>query len=109
MSCRLPSKSLCLNLIEPEGVEGKRVVVSPDRLLTAHALAEEPVPIMAGYAYKALYPLRKGYLIVHTRVTLLAKKKRKRIVFMPQAETTRLRFPLEIGYLYISHEETLLD
>ena len=68
----------------------------------------EPVPIY-GYTYEALYPLRKGCLIVHTRVTLLTKKKRKRIVSAWGMKTIQLHFPLGIGYNYICHEETLLD
>jgi transposase len=38
--CRLPSKSPWLNPIEPKWVHGKRRVVEPARLLTAHELAE---------------------------------------------------------------------
>ena len=33
--CRLPSKSLLLNPIEPKGVHGKRAFVEPERLLNA--------------------------------------------------------------------------
>lgn len=38
--CALPVKSPWLNPIEPKWVHGKRRVVEPDRLLTAHELAE---------------------------------------------------------------------
>ena len=38
--CRLPVKSPWLNPIEPKWVHGKRRVVEPARLLTAHELAE---------------------------------------------------------------------
>ncbi len=32
--CRLPSKSLWLNLIEPKWVHGKRAIVEPEQVLT---------------------------------------------------------------------------
>jgi DDE superfamily endonuclease len=38
--CLLPSKSPWLNAIEPKWVHGKRAVVEPNRLLTAHELAD---------------------------------------------------------------------
>jgi len=38
--CLLPSKSPWLNAIEPKWVHGKRAVVEPERLLTAHELAD---------------------------------------------------------------------
>lgn len=38
--CLLPSKSPWLNPIEPKWGHGKRAVVEPDRLLTAHEVAE---------------------------------------------------------------------
>jgi len=38
--CLLPSKSPWLNAIEPKWVHGKRAVIEPDRLLTAHEVAE---------------------------------------------------------------------
>ena len=38
--CLLPVKSPWLNPIEPKWVHGKRKVLEPDRLLTAHELAE---------------------------------------------------------------------
>ena len=40
IACYLPSKSPWLNPIEPKWVHGKRKVVEPDRLLSAHELAE---------------------------------------------------------------------
>lgn len=40
ISCLLPKKSPWLNSMEPKWVHGKRRVVEPDRLLTAHELAE---------------------------------------------------------------------
>jgi hypothetical protein len=36
LACRLPSKSPWLNPIEPKWVHGKRAIVEPERLLTAH-------------------------------------------------------------------------
>ena len=44
-----------LSLLESKGVEGKRAVVSPDRLLTTHTLAERTCAYY-GYTYEALYP-----------------------------------------------------
>ena len=38
VACRLPTKSPWLNPIEPKWVHGKRAVVEPDRLLTAHEI-----------------------------------------------------------------------
>lgn len=38
--CLLPKKSPWLNAIEPKWIHGKRKVVEPDGLLTAHELAE---------------------------------------------------------------------
>jgi hypothetical protein len=40
LSCYLPVKSPWLNPIEPQWVHGKRAIVQPDHLLTAHALAD---------------------------------------------------------------------
>ena len=40
VTCYLPSKSPWLNPIEPKWIHGKRRVVEPGRLLTAHELAE---------------------------------------------------------------------
>src|SRR5215204_2016267 len=40
ISCLLPKKSPWLNSMEPKWVHGKRKVVEPDGLLTAHELAE---------------------------------------------------------------------
>ena len=40
ISCLLPIKSPWLNSMEPKWVHGKRKVVEPDGLLTAHELAE---------------------------------------------------------------------
>src|SRR5918995_5962968 len=40
VSCLLPTKSPWLNSMEPKWVHGKRKVVEPDGLLTAHELAE---------------------------------------------------------------------
>jgi DDE superfamily endonuclease len=40
ISCLLPTKSPWLNSMEPKWVYGKRKVVEPDGLLTAHELAE---------------------------------------------------------------------
>jgi len=40
LSCLLPTKSPWLNPIEPKWVHGKRRVQEPDRLLTAHEIAE---------------------------------------------------------------------
>jgi transposase len=40
VACYLPSKSPWLNRIEPHWMHGKRKVVEPARLLTAHELAE---------------------------------------------------------------------
>lgn len=40
VSCLLPIKSPWLNLIEPKWVHGKRKVVEPDAVLTAHELAD---------------------------------------------------------------------
>jgi transposase len=38
--CFLPKKSPWLNAIEPKWVHGKRKAVEPDRVLTAHELAD---------------------------------------------------------------------
>jgi transposase len=40
LACRLPSKSPWLNPIEPKWVHGKRAIVEPDRLLSAHEVME---------------------------------------------------------------------
>jgi hypothetical protein len=40
VSCLLPIKSPWLNSMEPKWVHGKRKVVEPEGLLTAHELAE---------------------------------------------------------------------
>ena len=40
VSCFLPIKSPWLNSMEPKWVHGKRKVLEPDGLLTAHELAE---------------------------------------------------------------------
>ena len=40
LSCYLPVKSPWLNPIEPQWVHGKRAIVQPDRLLSAHELAD---------------------------------------------------------------------
>ncbi len=40
LPCLLPTKSPWLNAIEPKWVHGKRKVIEPDGLLTAHELAE---------------------------------------------------------------------
>jgi len=40
LSCYLPVKSPWLNPIEPQWVHGKRAIVEPDRLLSAHELAD---------------------------------------------------------------------
>jgi transposase len=40
VSCLLPKKSPWLNSMEPKWVHGKRKVLEPDGLLTAHELAE---------------------------------------------------------------------
>ena len=40
LPCLLPKKSSWLNPMEPKWVHGKRKVVEPDGLLTAHELAE---------------------------------------------------------------------
>jgi DDE superfamily endonuclease len=39
VTCLLPKKSPWLNAMEPEWIHGKRKVVEPDGLLTAHELA----------------------------------------------------------------------
>ncbi len=40
MPCFLPKKSPWLNAIESKWVHGKRKAVEPDRVLTAHELAD---------------------------------------------------------------------
>jgi hypothetical protein len=40
LACRLPSKSPWLNPIEPKWVHGKRAIVEPDRVLSAHEVME---------------------------------------------------------------------
>jgi hypothetical protein len=40
VSCYLPVKSPWLNPIEPKGVHGKRAIVEPARLLSAHEIAD---------------------------------------------------------------------
>jgi DDE superfamily endonuclease len=40
LSCYLPVKSPWLNPIEPKWVHGKRAIVQPDRLLSAHEVAD---------------------------------------------------------------------
>jgi hypothetical protein len=40
LSCYLPVKSPWLNPIEPKWVHGKRAIVEPDRLLSAHEVAQ---------------------------------------------------------------------
>ena len=40
ISCLLPKKSPWLNPMEPRWIHGKRRVMEPDRLLSAHELAE---------------------------------------------------------------------
>jgi len=40
LSCYLPVKSPWLNPIEPKWVHGKRAIVQPDRLLSAHEIAD---------------------------------------------------------------------
>ncbi len=42
LSCSLPVKSPWLNPIEPKWVHGKRAIVQPDRLLSAHEVADRP-------------------------------------------------------------------
>src|SRR3712207_5802186 len=41
ISCLLPKKSPWLNPMEPRWIHGKRRVMEPDRLLSAHELAEQ--------------------------------------------------------------------
>jgi DDE superfamily endonuclease len=41
LSCYLPVKSPWLNPIEPKWVHGKRAIVQPDRLLSAHEVADQ--------------------------------------------------------------------
>lgn len=40
IACRLPVKSPWLNAIEPKWAHGKRAIVEPDRLLTAHEVKD---------------------------------------------------------------------
>ncbi len=63
--CRLPSKSPWLNPIEPKWVHGKRRVVEPARLLTAHELAERVCAALQCPHELHLPDLQQGRLKMH--------------------------------------------
>ena len=54
ISCLLPKKSPWLNSIEPKWVHGKRKVVEPEGLLTAHELAERVCAVFGCPHYEHL-------------------------------------------------------
>lgn len=56
VACRLPIKSPWLNAIEPKWVHGKRAIVEPDRLLTAHEIT---VRVCDYYGCEQLPPLEQ--------------------------------------------------
>jgi hypothetical protein len=56
VTCRLPTKSPWLNAIEPKWAHGKRAIVEPDRLLTAHEITGR---VCDYYACERLQPLEQ--------------------------------------------------
>ena len=54
VGCFLPKKSPWLNPIEPKWIPGKRKVVEPNGLLSAHELAERVCPVFGCPHYEHL-------------------------------------------------------
>jgi hypothetical protein len=56
IACRPPVKSPWLNAIEPKWAHGKRAIVEPDRLLTAHEVKDR---VCAYYGCEQAEPLEQ--------------------------------------------------
>ena len=64
VGCLLPTKSPWLNSMEPKWIHGKRKVIEPDGLLTAHELAGRACCLRLS-ALRASISCRKCRLIMH--------------------------------------------